>query len=332
MKKNILIRNYKSKLSIYDTQIAIKLVKDTFQKKLAKELELNRVSAPLFVEPSTGLNDNLSGVEKAVGFNILENNQRLEIVQSLAKWKRHALNKYNTSGIYTDMNAIRPNEYSDNIHSLYVDQWDWEKVISKEDRNINYLKNIVNKIYKALKETSIVLKEKYDVLDINLPEEITFISSQEVVDMYPSLTNKEREYEVAKKYGAVFLMNIGNKLNDGKVFDTRASDYDDWTLNGDILVYYDVLDIALELSSMGIRVDKDSLLSQLKEKNEEFKINLPYHQDIINERLPLTIGGGIGQSRMCMFMLNKAHIGEVQVSYWSKEDISLFKEYNIHLL
>ena len=332
MKKNILIRNYKSKLSIYDTQIAIKLVKDTFQKKLAKELELNRVSAPLFVEPSTGLNDNLSGVEKAVGFNILENNQRLEIVQSLAKWKRHALNKYNTSGIYTDMNAIRPNEYSDNIHSLYVDQWDWEKVISKEDRNINYLKNIVNKIYKALKETSIVLKEKYDVLDINLPEEITFISSQEVVDMYPSLTNKEREYEVTKKYGAVFLMNIGNKLNDGNVFDTRASDYDDWSLNGDILVYYDVLDIALELSSMGIRVDKDSLLSQLKEKNEEFKINLPYHQDIINERLPLTIGGGIGQSRMCMFMLNKAHIGEVQVSYWSKEDISLFKENNIHLL
>ena len=332
MKKNILVKNYKSKLSIYDTQIAIKLVKDTFQKKLAKELELNRVSAPLFVEPSTGLNDNLSGVEKAVGFNILENNQRLEIVQSLAKWKRHALNKYNTSGIYTDMNAIRPNEYSDNIHSLYVDQWDWEKVISKEDRNINYLKNIVNKIYKALKETSIVLKEKYDVLDINLPEEITFISSQEVVDMYPSLTNKEREYEVAKKYGAVFLMNIGNKLNDGNVFDTRASDYDDWSLNGDILVYYDVLDIALELSSMGIRVDKDSLLSQLKEKSEEFKINLPYHQDIINERLPLTIGGGIGQSRMCMFMLNKAHIGEVQVSYWSKEDISLFKEYNIYLL
>ena len=332
MKKNILVKNYKSKLSIYDTQIAIKLVKDTFQKKLAKELELNRVSAPLFVEPSTGLNDNLSGVEKAVGFNILENNQRLEIVQSLAKWKRHALNKYNTSGIYTDMNAIRPNEYSDNIHSLYVDQWDWEKVISKEDRNINYLKNIVNKIYNALKETSVVLKEKYDALNINLPNEITFISSQEVVDMYPSLTNKEREYEITKKYGAVFLMNIGNKLKNGEVFDSRASDYDDWSLNGDILVYYDVLDIALELSSMGIRVDKDSLLSQLKEKNEEFKINLPYHQDIINERLPLTIGGGIGESRMCMFMLNKAHIGEVQVSYWSKEDISLFKEYNIHLL
>ena len=332
MKKNILVKKYESKLSIYDTQIAIKLVKDTFQKKLAKELELNRVSAPLFVEPSTGLNDNLSGVEKAVGFNILENNQRLEIVQSLAKWKRHALSKYNSSGIYTDMNAIRPNEYTDNIHSLYVDQWDWEKVISKEDRNINYLKNIVNKIYNALKETSVALKEKYDALNINLPNEITFISSQEVVDMYPSLTNKEREYEITKKYGAVFLMNIGNKLKNGEVFDSRASDYDDWSLNGDILVYYDVLDIALELSSMGIRVDKDSLLSQLKEKNEEFKINLPYHQDIINERLPLTIGGGIGQSRMCMFMLNKAHIGEVQVSYWSKEDISLFKENNIHLL
>ena len=332
MKRNILVENYKSKLSIYDTQIAIKLVKDTFQKKLANELELNRVTAPLFIDPNTGLNDNLSGVEKAVGFNIVENNQRLEIVQSLAKWKRHALNKYNSKGIYTDMNAIRPNEELDNIHSIYVDQWDWEKVITNEDRTIDYLKFIVNKIYKALKETSLVLLDRFNDLEINLPNEITFVRSEDLINLYPSLTNKEREYEITKKYGAVFLMNIGNKLSDGNVFDTRAADYDDWSLNGDLLVYYDVLDIALELSSMGIRVNKDSLLSQLKVKNEEYKIDMPYHQDIINERLPLTIGGGIGQSRMCMFMLNKAHIGEVQVSFWSKDDINLFKENNIHLL
>ena len=332
MKRNIIVKDYKSKLSIYDTQIAIKLVKDTFQKKLANELELNRVTAPLFIEPSTGLNDNLSGVEKAVNFDIKENNTKLEIIQSLAKWKRHALNKYNSKGIYTDMNAIRPNEELDNIHSLYVDQWDWEKVITNEDRNIDYLKFIVNKIYKALKETSLVLLDKYNNLIINLPDNITFIKSEDLVNLYPLLTNKEREYEITKKYGAVFIMNIGNKLSDGNVFDTRASDYDDWKYNGDLLVYYDVLDIALELSSMGIRVNKDSLLSQLKEKNEEFKIDMPYHQDIINDRLPLTIGGGIGQSRMCMFMLNKAHIGEVQVSFWSNEDINLFKENNIHLL
>ena len=332
MKRNIIVKDYKSKLSIYDTQIAIKLVKDTFQKKLANELELNRVTAPLFIEPSTGLNDNLSGVEKAVNFDIKENNTKLEIIQSLAKWKRHALNKYNSKGIYTDMNAIRPNEELDNIHSLYVDQWDWEKVISNEDRNIDYLKLIVNKIYKALKETSLVLLDKYNNLNINLPDNITFIKSEDLVNLYPLLNNKEREYEITKKYGAVFIMNIGNELSDGNVFDTRASDYDDWKYNGDLLVFYDVLDIALELSSMGIRVNKDSLLSQLKEKNEEFKIDMPYHQDIINDRLPLTIGGGIGQSRMCMFMLNKAHIGEVQVSFWANEDINLFKENNIHLL
>jgi len=332
MKNNILIKDYKSKLNVYETQIAIKLVKDTFQKKLAESLELMRVSAPLFIDPATGLNDNLNGYEKAVNFNIQENGQNLEIIQSLAKWKRHALNKYNAKGIYTDMNAIRPFEDLDNIHSIYVDQWDWEKVINVEDRNEEYLKNIVKKIYQALKETSIILNERFPILDNKLPDEITFISSEELEDLYPSLSRKERENIITKKYGAVFLMHIGNKLKDGLSHDGRAADYDDWNLNGDILLWYDVLNIAYEISSMGIRVDKDSLLYQLKEKNEEYKIKLPYHQDVINGKLPLSIGGGIGQSRMCLFLLNKAHIGEVQVSYWSKEDLEIFNKLNIKLL
>ena len=332
MKNNILIKDYKSKLNVYETQIAIKLVKDTFQKKLAESLELMRVSAPLFIDPATGLNDNLNGYEKAVNFNIQENGQNLEIIQSLAKWKRHALNKYNAKGIYTDMNAIRPFEDLDNIHSIYVDQWDWEKVINVEDRNEEYLKNTVRKIYQALKETSIILNERFPILDNKLPDEITFISSEELEDLYPSLSRKERENIITKKYGAVFLMHIGNKLKDGLSHDGRAADYDDWNLNGDILLWYDVLNIAYEISSMGIRVDKDSLLYQLKEKNEEYKIKLPYHQDVINGKLPLSIGGGIGQSRMCLFLLNKAHIGEVQVSYWSKEDLEIFNKLNIKLL
>ena len=332
MKNNILVKNYSSILNVFDTQLAIKLVKDTFQNKLAKELELMRVSAPLFIEPKTGLNDNLSGVEKAVNFVIQENKNNLEIVQSLAKWKRHALNKYNSKGIYTDMNAIRPFEDLDNIHSIYVDQWDWEKVITKEDRNEEYLKETVRKIYRALKETSEVIKERFPKLEHNLPDEITFITSEELLDLYPGLSSKERENEITKKYGAVFLMHIGDKLKNGYSHDGRAADYDDWSLNGDILLWYETLNIAYEISSMGIRVDKDALLYQLKEKNEEYKIDMPYHQDIINDRLPLTIGGGIGQSRMCLYLLNKAHIGEVQVSYWSNEDIELFKSLNIHLL
>ena len=332
MKNNILVKNYSSILNVFDTQLAIKLVKDTFQNKLAKELELMRVSAPLFIEPKTGLNDNLSGVEKAVNFVIQENKNNLEIVQSLAKWKRHALNKYNSKGIYTDMNAIRPFEDLDNIHSIYVDQWDWEKVITKEDRNEEYLKETVRKIYRALKETSEVIKERFPKLEHNLPDEITFITSEELLDLYPELSSKERENEITKKYGAVFLMHIGDKLKNGYSHDGRAADYDDWSLNGDILLWYETLNIAYEISSMGIRVDKDALLYQLKEKNEEYNIDMPYHQDIINDRIPLTIGGGIGQSRMCLYLLNKAHIGEVQVSYWSNEDIELFKSLNIHLL
>ena len=332
MKNNILVKNYKSKLDVFETQVAIKLVKDTFQKKLAKELGLMRVTAPLFIEPSTGLNDNLNGHEKAVNFSLLENNQNLEIVQSLAKWKRHALNKYQAKGIYTDMNAIRPCEDLDNIHSIYVDQWDWEKVISKEERNEEYLKETVRKIYRALKETSDKLLESFPVLTNNLPEEITFVTTDELEELYPLLSRKDRENEITKKYGAVFLMKIGHCLKDGLSHDGRAADYDDWTLNGDILLWYEELNMAFEISSMGIRVDKESLIHQLKEKEEEYKINLPYHQDIINERLPLTIGGGIGQSRMCLYLLNKVHIGEVQVSYWSKEDIELFESINVHLL
>ena len=332
MKHNILVKDYESKLNVYETQVAIKLVKDTFQTKLANELGLMRVSAPLFLEPSTGLNDNLNGYEKAVNFSISENNQSLEIIQSLAKWKRHALNKYNASGIYTDMNAIRPCEDLDNIHSIYVDQWDWEKVISKEDRNEEFLKNIVKKIYNALLETSKEIKKVFPTLKHNLPDEIKFVTTDELEELYPLLSRKERENRIAKEYGAVFLMKIGHRLKDGLSHDGRAADYDDWSLNGDILLWYDVLNMAFEISSMGIRVDKDTLIHQLQEKEEEYKITLPYHQDIINSRLPLTIGGGIGQSRMCLYLLNKAHIGEVQVSYWSKEDVELFKSLNIHLL
>ena len=332
MKNNIIVKDYQSILNIHDTQIAIKIVKDTFEDKLAEALELTRVTAPLFVEPKTGLNDDLSGVEKAVSFKAHNTNANLEIVQSLAKWKRNALHKYSCSGIYTDMNAIRPFEDLDNIHSLYVDQWDWEKVLSEEDRNENYLKEIVNKIYGVLLETCKVVTEKYPEINHDLPEKITFITTEELEDKYPSLINKERENAIAKEYKAVFLMKIGNPLKNGKPHDGRAADYDDWNLNGDILLWYEPLQIAYEISSMGIRVNKESLVKQLTYKNELHKLNLDYHQDILNDVLPLTIGGGIGQSRMCLFMLKKAHIGEVQVSYWDKEDIELFRKNNINLL
>ena len=288
MKRNILIKDYKPSLNLIDTEITIKLVKDTFERKLAEELGLIRVSAPLFVEPQTGLNDNLTGVEKAVSFKSIELGYELEVVQSLAKWKRNALKMYNfkaDTGLYTDMNAIRPFEELDNIHSIYVDQWDWEKVITKEDRNEEYLKETVRKIYRALKETSEVIKERFPKLEHNLPENITFITTEELEDLYPNLSRKDRENEITKKYGAVFLMRIGHKLKDGMSHDGRAADYDDWSLNGDILLWYDLLNIAFEISSMGIRVDKDSLLFQLKEKKEEYKIDMPYHQDIINEKL-----------------------------------------------
>ena len=329
---NIYPKNYHSVLDLVDTQKAIKLVKDTFESELAKELKLMRVSAPLFVEPSTGLNDNLSGYEKAVGFVVNQNDKDLEIVQSLAKWKRYALNKYDIDGLYTDMNAIRRFEELDNLHSLYVDQWDWERRLTVEQRNVRTLKSVVKKIYKAFIKTYNKLVKQFPELENNFSKDVTFITTKELEKLYPNLSRKERENEICKKYGTVFLMQIGNKLKDGQPHDARAADYDDWKLNGDILLWYEPLQIAFELSSMGIRVNKDSLAKQLKAKKEEYKLEMPYHQSILNETLPLSIGGGIGQSRLCMFLLKKVHIGEVQSSYWPEEDIKEFKKYNVNLL
>ena len=326
---------YKSTLNLLETEIAIKFIKDTFERELAKALKLTRVSAPLFVQPETGLNDNLNGYERAVRFDVLTLHKEVEIVQSLAKWKRMALAKYGfneDSGLYTDMNAIRRDEDLDAIHSVYVDQWDWEKIIKREDRKLTYLKKTVNTIYKCLKKLSTAVNKKYPDLSHNLPDKITFISTSELEKEYPDLTRKEREKAVAKKYGAVFLYKIGWPLKDGKPHDGRAADYDDWKLNGDIILWYDVLGIALEISSMGIRVDENSLLKQLKKKGEMDKLDNPYCQDIVNGKLPLTIGGGIGQSRLCMFFLNKAHIGEVQSSVWSDEELKNNAEKGIRLL
>ena len=326
---------YVSKLNLLDTEKAIKLIKDTFEKKLSEKLSLTRVSAPLFVLKNTGLNDNLSGSERAVTFDIKESGEEAEIVHSLAKWKRYALAKYNVpvdSGIYTDMNAIRRDEITDNIHSLYVDQWDWERVISREERNLEFLKSIVRKIYSAIKETGEVARQKYPVLEDYLTNEISFITTQELEDMYPNKEGVERETAFVKEYGAMFLMQIGDDLKSGKPHDSRAPDYDDWALNGDIIIYYPPLGRAFELSSMGIRVDEKSLLSQLEKSGETKRATLPFHSALLKGELPLTIGGGIGQSRLCMFMLNKLHIGEVQSSIWPEEKIQHLKKQNINLL
>ena len=335
MKRLIIPKNYESKLNLLDTELAIKFVKDTFERDLADALNLTRVSAPLFVFPKTGLNDNLNGYERRVSFDIKNIKDEVEIVQSLAKWKRNALGRYgfvSHTGLYTDMNAIRRDEDLDTMHSAYVDQWDWEKIIDREDRTEEYLKTTVNKIYNVIKELEIKVSKRFPKLYHELPEEIHFIKSQELLDLYPNLTPAQREYEITKKYKAVFIMQIGNKLSNGEPHDGRAADYDDWALNGDIMLYYDVLDIAFEISSMGIRVDEKSIVSQIKEHNEEYKLENPYVQDVINSRIPLTIGGGVGQSRLCMFMLRKAHIGEVQASVWSEEDLKALKDANITLL
>ena len=335
MKRLIIPKNYESKLNLLDTELAIKFVKDTFERDLADALNLTRVSAPLFVFPKTGLNDNLNGYERRVSFDIKNIKDEVEIVQSLAKWKRNALGRYgfvSHTGLYTDMNAIRRDEDLDTMHSAYVDQWDWEKIIDREDRTEEYLKTTVNKIYNVIKELEIKVSKRFPKLYHELPEKIHFIKSQELLDLYPNLTPAQREYEITKKYKAVFIMQIGNKLSNGEPHDGRAADYDDWTLNGDIMLYYDVLDIAFEISSMGIRVDEKSIVSQIKEHNEEYKLENPYVQDVINSRIPLTIGGGVGQSRLCMFMLRKAHIGEVQASVWSEEDLKALKDANIILL
>ena len=336
MEKTIIPQNYHSELNLHDTQIAIKTVKDFFQSLIAERLHLARVSAPLFVDPESGLNDNLNGVERPVTFDIKEQNGReAEVVQSLAKWKRYALKKYGFSygeGLYTDMNAIRRDETTDNIHSIFVDQWDWEKIIKKEERNLNTLKDVVKTVYKCLRKTEKYMAIQYDYIEEILPHDIFFITTQELADMFPDNTPKEREYYIAKAKGAVCIMKIGDTLENGEPHDGRAPDYDDWSLNADIIVYYPVLDIALELSSMGIRVDRDALLYQLQKSGCEDRINLPFQQAILNEELPYTIGGGIGQSRICMFFLRKAHIGEVQSSLWPDEMVALCEERGVQLL
>ena len=325
---------YKPMLSLRDTQIAIKKVKDFFERDLAIQLNLTRVSAPLFVDKESGLNDNLSGSERPVHFS-LHSGKDFEIVHSLAKWKRYALKEYSFGvgeGLYTDMNAIRRDEDTDNIHSLYVDQWDWEKVILKEERTEQILRDTVRCIYEALRHTENYIIHEYKFIKKLLPAEITFISTAELEDRYPDKTSKEREYLAAKEFGAVFIMQIGGKLKSGMPHDSRAPDYDDWSLNGDIIVYYPVLDIALELSSMGIRVDEDTLLRQLQLSDCMERTKLPFHKALLSGELPYTVGGGIGQSRLCMFFLRKAHIGEVQSSYWDEDTVKKCAEKGITLL
>ncbi len=336
MEKFIIPKDYHSELNLHDTQIAIKTVKDFFQNLLSQRLNLSRVSAPLFVDPDSGLNDNLNGVERPVTFDIKEQNGReAEVVQSLAKWKRYALKKYGFSyseGLYTDMNAIRRDEITDNIHSIFVDQWDWEKIIKKDERTIATLMDTVKVVYKCLRKTEKYMAIQYDYIEEILPHDIFFVTTQELADMFPDNTPKEREYYIAKAKGAVCIMKIGDVLENGERHDGRAPDYDDWSLNADIVVYYPVLDIALELSSMGIRVDKKALLSQLKKAGCEERKDLPFQKAIINEELPYTIGGGIGQSRICMFFLRKAHIGEVQSSLWPENMIAQCGENGVQLL
>ena len=336
MNNLIIPKDYQSALNLHDTQVGIKTVKDFFQNLLAERLHLLRVSAPLFVDPASGLNDNLNGVERPVVFGIKEQNEaQAEIVHSLAKWKRYALQKYGFSygeGLYTDMSAIRRDELTDNIHSIYVDQWDWEKIISREERSIDFLQETVRSVYKVLRKTEKYMAIRYDYIEEILPHDIFFITTQELEDMYPGTTPKEREYLIAKEKGAVCLMQIGDLLKSGEKHDGRAPDYDDWALNADIIVYYPVLDISLELSSMGIRVDKESMLSQLDKAGCPERAELPFQKAIINNELPLTIGGGIGQSRICMFFLRKAHIGEVQSSLWPEDVTKAALENGIQLL
>ena len=329
------MEKYIAKLDVLTTQRAIRRLRHLFEDNLCDALGLTRASAPLFVKKGSGLNDDLNGVERPVSFDILDSGDVVEVVHSLAKWKRMALKKYGFplhTGLYTDMNAIRRDERCDSIHSLYVDQWDWEKVISAEDRNEEYLKSTVRAIYKAVVDTADVIEREYECLDNYLPRDIFFITTQQLEDKYPTLTPKERENAIAKEYGAVFLMKIGGKLKSGNKHDGRAPDYDDWSLNGDILIYNRLTDAAFEISSMGIRVDKESLLSQLTAENALERLELPFHKALVEGELPLTIGGGIGQSRLCMLILQKAHIGEVHASVWPQRELDRCKEMGIELL
>lgn len=332
----VIPEGYQAALDTRETEVAIKKVKDFFERALSANLNLTRVSAPLFVDPQSGLNDNLNGVERPVDFDIKEQDGRVvEIVHSLAKWKRYALGRYgfqHGEGLYTDMNAIRRDEETDNVHSIFVDQWDWERIISREERNVATLKSIVIKVYQALQETEDYMATQYNYIKKSLPQNITFVTTQELEDKYPGKTAKEREYEAVKEYGAIFLMQIGDKLASGEPHDGRAPDYDDWSLNGDIIVYYSVLDMAFEISSMGIRVDENSLKEQLAKAGCPEREELAFQKAILEKKLPYTIGGGIGQSRICMFFLRKAHIGEVQASIWPEDVLEEAESKNLHIL
>jgi aspartate--ammonia ligase len=337
MSGKILPEVYHPIFSGLEAQKAIKLIKDTFERKIAEKLNLLRVSAPLMVPSDTGVNDMLNGFERPVEFEVKETHRNLQIVQSLAKWKRIALKRYGMevgTGLYTDMNAIRRDEETDNIHSIYVDQWDWEKIIRKEDRTMEYLQKTVEDIFETFKLTEDVLINAYPEkkLERTLPEKISFVTSQELENLYPEKSPKERENLIAKEKGAVFISQIGKKLKSGVSHDGRSPDYDDWELNGDILFWYEPLKIALELSSMGIRVDKNSLERQLKEADAEDRKELLYHKMLLNNELPLTIGGGLGQSRICMYFMKTAHIGEVQSSVWPEEMIQEFRRKGIEFL
>ncbi|MCR5070183.1 MAG: aspartate--ammonia ligase [Prevotella sp.] len=338
-------KNYKALLDLWQTEQGIKLIKEFFQQNLSTELRLRRVTAPLFVLQGLGINDDLNGVERAVTFPIKDlGDQKAEVVHSLAKWKRLTLAEYGIEpgyGIYTDMNAIRADEELDNLHSLYVDQWDWEMSINESDRTLDFLKSVVRRIYSAILRTEFLACETYPQLKPFLPRDIFFIHSEELLQMYPDLTPKEREDAICKKYGAVFVMGIGGKLSDGEKHDGRAPDYDDWTtpnsdgflgLNGDILIWYPVLERSFELSSMGIRVDKEALLRQLALEGKEERKELYFHKQLLDGKLPLSIGGGIGQSRLCMIMLQKAHVGEIQASIWPEEQRRECREYGMNLI
>lgn len=341
----IIPAKYRQKLLPETTEVAIKMVKDAFQTTLARELKLRRVTAPLFLLTGTGLNDDLNGVEHAVAFTIdAMDGRKAEVVHSLAKWKRYKLGAYDIApgyGLYTDMNAIRTFEDLDNLHSLYVDQWDWEKTINESDRNLTYLKDTVKTIYRTLREVEMMVYEKFPHITPVLPEEITFIHAEELVKKYPDMTPKEREAQAAKEHGAIFIIGIGDKLSDGEPHDGRAPDYDDWIspnedgytgLNGDLIVWNPVLEIPFEISSMGIRVSPESLKKQLEERGCPEKANLNFHKMLLNGELPYSIGGGIGQSRLCMFLLRKAHIGEVQASIWPEAQVEECAKAGINLL
>lgn len=335
MSKTFIPAGYKPKLSLYETQAAISLIKRTFQDHLAQALNLKRVSAPLFVEPSTGLNDDLNGVERPVSFDIPAAGMDAQVVQSLAKWKRMALYRYDFhpgKGIYTDMNAIRRDEELDNLHSVYVDQWDWERVITPETRNLNTLKDAVREIVGCISDASLIVNGRYPKLHTQLGREVTFVTAQELLDLYPDKTPKEREYLFVREHPITFLMGIGGKLSNGQPHDGRAPDYDDWTMNGDILFYNPVLDCSFEISSMGIRVDRQALDRQLTLTGCDNRRQLLFHKMLLNDELPLTIGGGIGQSRLCMLLLGKAHIGEVQSSIWDEETHRICREAGVTLL